>query len=582
MEDFSNTAKKHEEILETLLKEREHDESLTFKLRSTNRYNRLKKGFWFYGNENYIAISFWSGMDWRNKTPNIFLCLSEHQIKLEISVSDSDEKQRFVNEKMIDTLNLEQNNYRYETTIFEGRTFEDENYIKQIKKFVAFGGLKEKVDSILKEHGKLITPNEISKIPEEEFHKKLTQINAKYRSIIKGLARENKIDQILNLPQVINGIELQLFLGIHDCVIDTIKCDSQFVFLTGLNGVGKTSLLKGIFCAITGNHQILTEKEDPGNYEVILYYAINSVKDKVEFLANEAHSPKPVKEINVFSYGPFRLRTNRRKDSPQEEGKLIELDARAYNDTNNLFDPEDSVLIDIEEGYKKWRLAGIDEETISQREVTILETLRDIVPGFTNAFFGHYDSMSGIWEETLYQFKETEEHPTTTVKFDQIASGAKSVINFVGDLMIRLYDLNKDAEDISNMEGVVLIDEIDVHLHPKLQKKLIEVLRATFSNIQFIVTTHSPIPLLAATKTDKVFVVQKDPSLGIICKEFDDIEINQLTPNTLLTSPIFGMESIFSDYQNEPTAIRTEKSWKEIKFNQKVKEELNKIYNESE
>lgn len=582
MVELSNIAKRHDEILDTLLKERERDKTLTFKFRSTNRYNRLKKGYWFYGNDNYIAISFWNGMDWRNKTPNIYLCLDENRIKLEISVSDRQEKENFVDEKLMKLLDLEKTNYRYVSVLFEGKTFEQENYIKEIQKFVSEGGLKDKIDSILEKRPKSIERNEIGRISEEGFVKSFDRIQNQYRSVIKSLIREEKIDQILNLPQVINGIELENFLGIDDCVIDSINSDSQFVFLTGLNGVGKTSILKGIFCALTGNHQILIEKEDPGQYEVTLHYSINSVANKVEFFASKAYKPEGVEGINVFSYGPFRLKTNRRKDPPLEEAKLDELDNLADNDTNNLFDPEDSVLLDIEEGYKKWRLAGIDEETISQREVTILETLRDIVPGFTNAFFGHYDSMSGIWEETLYQFKETEEHPTKTVKFDQIASGAKSVINFVGDLMIRLYDLNKDAEDISSMEGVVLIDEIDVHLHPKLQKKLIEVLRATFSNIQFIVTTHSPIPLLAASETDKVYVVQKDPTLGIICKEFDDLEINKLTPNTLLTSPIFGMESIFSDNLKEPTNIRVEKTWKEIKFNQKVKEELNKIYNEIE
>jgi predicted ATP-binding protein involved in virulence len=582
METLNSIASKHEEILETLLQQRSIDGTLTFKFRSTNRYNRLKKGFWFYGNEDYIAISFWGGMDWRNKTPNIYIYLDENQIKLQISVSDNEEKEKFIDENLVEVFGLEKNNYRYSALLFKGKTFDEENYLNEIKKFISKDGLKNRIDSIIEKRAKSNLKNELVKISEGEFNKSLNRINDQYRSVIKSFLREKKIDQILNLPQVVNGIELKLFLGVDDCVIDTINCDSQFVFLTGLNGVGKTSILKGIFCALTGNHQILIEKEDPGHYEVTLDYSINSITDKVEFFASKAYRPESVEEINVFGYGPFRLKTNRRKNPSQEEGELADLDSLAQNDTNNLFDPEDSVLLDIEEGYKKWRLAGIDEETISQREVTILETLQDIVPGFTNAFFGHYNSMNGIWEESLYQFKETEEHPIITVRFDQIASGAKSVINFVGDLIIRLYDLNKDSEDVSNMPGVVIIDEIDVHLHPKLQKKLVEVLKATFPNIQFIVSTHSPIPLLAASDTDKVFVVQKDPSLGIICKEFDDMSINRLTPNTLLTSPIFGMESIFSDYKNEPTSIRTEKSWKEIKFNQRVKEELNKIYNESE
>ena len=43
-----------------------------FILRKSNRYDRLAHGHWFYGNDNYVAVSFWSGSDWKNKTPNIF------------------------------------------------------------------------------------------------------------------------------------------------------------------------------------------------------------------------------------------------------------------------------------------------------------------------------------------------------------------------------------------------------------------------------------------------------------------------------------------------------------------------------
>ena len=48
-----------------------------FTLRRSNQQNRLEKGYWFYGNENYLAVSFWSGMDWKNKTPNIFFRITK-------------------------------------------------------------------------------------------------------------------------------------------------------------------------------------------------------------------------------------------------------------------------------------------------------------------------------------------------------------------------------------------------------------------------------------------------------------------------------------------------------------------------
>ena len=60
----------HESVLNHLLK----NEQVNFSLRSKDKRNedKLSKGYWFLGNENYLAISFWNSRDWRNKTPNIF------------------------------------------------------------------------------------------------------------------------------------------------------------------------------------------------------------------------------------------------------------------------------------------------------------------------------------------------------------------------------------------------------------------------------------------------------------------------------------------------------------------------------
>ncbi len=59
--------------------------------------------------------------------------------------------------------------------------------------------------------------------------------------------------------------------------------------------------------------------------------------------------------------------------------------------------------------------------------------------------------------------------------------------------------LNPELEGREQINGVVLIDEIDMHLHPKWQWNVIEALRKTFENVQFIIATHSPIVIIADT-----------------------------------------------------------------------------------
>jgi predicted ATP-binding protein involved in virulence len=79
-----------------------------------------------------------------------------------------------------------------------------------------------------------------------------------------------------------------------------------------------------------------------------------------------------------------------------------------------------------------------------------------------------------------------------TFDLAQLSDGERSVIAMVIDLCKRLSLLNPNLESPLDGQGIVLIDEIELHLHPKWQRDIIEQFRSTFPNIQFIMTTHSP------------------------------------------------------------------------------------------
>ncbi len=75
---------------------------------------------------------------------------------------------------------------------------------------------------------------------------------------------------------------------------------------------------------------------------------------------------------------------------------------------------------------------------------------------------------------------------------NQLSQGEKSLLALIGDIAHRLAILNPSLKNPLEGEGVVLIDEVDLHLHPKWQQNLIDKLTKTFPNVQFILTTHSP------------------------------------------------------------------------------------------
>ncbi|MEZ8941533.1 retron Ec78 anti-phage system effector ATPase PtuA [Vibrio alginolyticus] len=74
----------------------------------------------------------------------------------------------------------------------------------------------------------------------------------------------------------------------------------------------------------------------------------------------------------------------------------------------------------------------------------------------------------------------------------QLSQGEKSLLALVADIARRLTLLNPGVDNPLDGTGLVLIDEIDLHLHPQWQQNIVSRLEATFKNLQFIVTTHSP------------------------------------------------------------------------------------------
>lgn len=91
-----------------------------------------------------------------------------------------------------------------------------------------------------------------------------------------------------------------------------------------------------------------------------------------------------------------------------------------------------------------------------------------------------------------------------------LSAGYQSIIWMVLDIAYRMAVLNPNLrEHAAASPGIVLIDELDMHLHPKWQWKMIEALQTTFPNVQFIAATHSPI-LIASCRNGRLIRVEQD------------------------------------------------------------------------
>lgn len=130
---------------------------------------------------------------------------------------------------------------------------------------------------------------------------------------------------------------------------------------------------------------------------------------------------------------------------------------------------------------------------------------------------------------------------------NQLSQGEKSLLALVGDIARRLVILNPSLDNPFEGEGVVMIDEVDLHLHPKWQHDLIDKLVDTFPNVQFILTTHSP----------HVISDRND----ILLYSLDDGELTEMPnvygedANTVLTK-IFDVDIRDSKVEEQFTIIR--------------------------
>lgn len=100
------------------------------------------------------------------------------------------------------------------------------------------------------------------------------------------------------------------------------------------------------------------------------------------------------------------------------------------------------------------------------------------------------------------------------IKAEQLSDGEKIYLALVGDLCHRLSILNPGNPDPSQGDGIVLIDEIDLHLHPQWQSEIAVKLTQAFPNIQFIVSTHSP-HVLNSIPTECIRIIENDGTVSI-------------------------------------------------------------------
>lgn len=155
----------------------------------------------------------------------------------------------------------------------------------------------------------------------------------------------------------------------------------------------------------------------------------------------------------------------------------------------------------IEKLKKDFR--GIDLDSHRKSLELVFKAINIFMPDLDGM---HLDYTSDYVDLKMYK-------GSCTISVLHLSQGEKSLMALVGDIARRLIMLNPSRESQLEGHGVVMIDEIDLHLHPEWQQKVVDRLQTTFPNIQFILTTHSP-QVLSTVKNENIRIVHRDNNIA--------------------------------------------------------------------
>lgn len=334
---------------------------------------------------------------------------------------------------------------------------------------------------------------------------------------------------------------------------------SNVTLLLGDNGTGKTALLSSVAIACLG-----PALEDSG---FLSYFQVRRARRpgkqsdpkeaqfKAELVLHHLDSPK------LIAAGETKSQTVTTSIVRRGEREVIRAKSRGdmwtrlyeksapgllvlgYGatrrvDRSNSFDPSQS---ERQRGARYQRVAGLFEDHVPlipvgfalksiqsarPRGQAFLKLLNRLLP----------DEVKYKRTSTGYQF----EHHKMPLPFWALSDGYRAYIGMVLDLLWRLLTASKNGESPTKIPALVLIDEIDLHLHPSWQRRVVPHLAKALPFVQFIVTTHSPI-VAGTVPHENVRILERDGQYVNITQSAEDFWGK--SADEILLGQYFGLSS---------------------------------------
>jgi len=329
----------------------------------------------------------------------------------------------------------------------------------------------------------------------------------------------------------------------------TFHFADRFTVVAGINGLGKTALLDGL--ALLCSRFLPLVSPARSGYRTITPSEVNLEATSAELEMKIICAGIPLEYKLTYDrerrrITPTRLPAAVKREVRNAYGDPMRADDAAplavyYTTDRAGYRLPKTLPAEVPRGQAAAYLGALFNRTVNFRDfmaryrsaVTVERTERADNPNYLGnhaveaisralaTFLGGFDNLR-VQEEPL---RLMVDKAGVALDLSQLSDGERSFLALVCDLGRRLALANPLLDQPLHGAGVVLIDELELHLHPKWQREVSEKLRATFPNIQFIATTHSPF-VIQAMRPEELINLDADESAEYADKSIEDIAEN--------------------------------------------------------
>jgi len=336
----------------------------------------------------------------------------------------------------------------------------------------------------------------------------------------------------------------------------------------GVNGAGKTSLLRALALstlgellmqsgmvprhlvrrgkkskATLGSHVRLTAPQDssegaPLSKRVVVTHVSRRgdqeiiVPARLHAMNEEEMNEKRASKWNDDWY---------RDDSPA--WLMLGYGATRRVDISEVFDPQAQRR---QRNVRYQRIAGLFEDHIALVPLHVwlpASDRRDEVIALIDRLLPEGDEFRGERDGYEMAFRIAGSEP---LPFSALSDGYRAYLALVGDMLYHLAEVTPAGQALTDMTGVVLVDEIDLHLHPSWQRTVVPQLARTLPRLQFVLTSHSPL-VVSTLRPENILVMEREETTPDNWPSIRPMRLHEstfgLSADQLLTSPYFGLPS---------------------------------------